>query len=230
MNLYRETFPKKNTLLTVIHVMNSQQAIQNARISYENGADGIFLINHNVTHKVLIDIFYEVKHNFPYLWMGINCIDLGTRALGVIPKSCKGLWVDNAGINELHENPTALAEQFVQDRKASCWEGIYFGGVAFKYQTHVDDIEKVAQLAIPYVDVITTSGEASGIVADVSKILKMRQVIGDHPLAMASGVTVDNVSKYTGLVDCFLVATGISDSHTELNPSKVNRLATILNK
>jgi hypothetical protein len=230
MSLYRETFPKKNTLLTVVHAMNTQQAIQNAKISYENGADGIFLINHRVTHKVLIDIFYEVKHNFPHLWIGINCLDLERKALGVVPKSCKGLWVDNAGINELHENPTELAEEFARDRKASCWEGIYFGGVAFKYQPPVGDVADVARLAMPYVDVITTSGEATGIVADVSKILKMRQAIGDHPLAMASGITVDNVSKYTDLVDCFLVATGISDSHTELNPSKVNRLATILNK
>jgi predicted TIM-barrel enzyme len=43
-------------------------------------------------------------------------------------------------------------------------------------------------------------------------------------LAIASGITVQNVDRYLEWADCFLVATGISDSHTELNPSKVRAL------
>jgi hypothetical protein len=36
----------------VIHVVNGQQALQNARVAYEAGADGVFLINHEETTAV----------------------------------------------------------------------------------------------------------------------------------------------------------------------------------
>ena len=74
-------------------------------------------------------------------------------------------------------------------------------------------------------DVVTTSGIATGLAADVSKIEQMREGIGDHALAIASGITPENVFMYLPFCDCFLVATGISDSHTELNAGKVRSLA-----
>jgi predicted TIM-barrel enzyme len=44
------------------------------------------------------------------------------------------------------------------------------------------------------------------------------------PLAIASGITPENVGDYLDVADCFLVATGISRSFTELEPSRVRRL------
>ena len=53
---------------------------------------------------------------------------------------------------------------------------------------------------------------------------RMRQALGTFPLALASGVTPENVTDYLPFVDCFLVATGISKSFTELDPAKVTGL------
>ena len=47
---------------------------------------------------------------------------------------------------------------------------------------------------------------------------------GDTPLAIASGITPENVEVYLPFADSFLVATGISRSFTELDPSKVRML------
>ena len=77
-------------------------------------------------------------------------------------------------------------------------------------------------------DVITTSGVSTGNAPDHGKIQEMKGVIGHHPLAIASGITPENVLGYTLYTDCFLIATGVSDSFTELNPSKVRKLADIL--
>lgn len=55
-----------------------------------------------------------------------------------------------------------------------------------------------------------TSGIATGHEADLTKIQTFRDAIGDAPMALASGITPENATEYCGLVDCFLVATGIN--------------------
>ena len=53
----------------------------------------------------------------------------------------------------------------------------------------------------------------------------MKEAVGDFPLAIASGITPENVADYLDVADCFLVATGISRSFTELDPAKVRSLS-----
>ena len=52
----------------------------------------------------------------------------------------------------------------------------------------------------------------------------MKAALGDLPLAIASGITPENVRDYLPISDCYLVATGIGDSFEELNPVRVGAL------
>lgn len=52
----------------------------------------------------------------------------------------------------------------------------------------------------------------------------MKAAVGDFPLAIASGITPENVGEYLPWCDCFLVATGISCSFEELDPERVRAL------
>ena len=49
-------------------------------------------------------------------------------------------------------------------------------------------------------------------------------VLGDHPLAIASGITPENVADYLPFADCFLVATGISTRIEELDAHRTRAL------
>ncbi len=228
MNAYKSSFTGKHTLLVVVHAENKMQVLRNARIAHEEGAHGIFLINHSIAYQDLFSCYQEVRAQLPDFWIGLNCLDLGAgQAFQVIPKNVSGLWADKAGITE-KPNPTEKAECYKCLRAASGWDGIYFGSVAFKYQTPVKDPALVAARAVPFVDVITTSGDATGSAAPLEKIRTMRTAIGEHPLAIASGITASNVSEYMPYADCFLVATGVSNSYTELNALKVRKLAAIV--
>ncbi|CAD7959193.1 unnamed protein product [Amoebophrya sp. A120] len=77
-----------------------------------------------------------------------------------------------------------------------------------------------------YMDVVMTSGTATGIAAERAKILSMRTGVGpEKPLGLASGVTPDNLAEYLSLgVDVVLVATGVSDDFHELSEDKLQRL------
>ena len=230
MDTYRSTFKNSHTLLAVIHATNYMQVARNARIAYEEGVDGIFLINHHIDCAQLLNFYEQLAGDMPDFWIGVNCLDLGSKAIHHISKTCGGLWIDDAGYDEIATIPTKSAHDFSIQRKMSGWQGVYFGGVAFKYQKSVADVARAAECMVPFVVVITTSGEGTGHAPAVEKIRIMKDAVGDHPLAIASGVTPENVSNFLPYADCFLVATGISDSHTELNSNKVRQMVSAVGK
>ncbi|MBW2023646.1 MAG: adenine phosphoribosyltransferase, partial [Deltaproteobacteria bacterium] len=116
------------------------------------------------------------------------------------------------------------AESIQAARIENGWLGLYFEDVAFKYQRRVEDVAWATRLARSYMDVVTTSGPGMGQPAPLSKIVIMRQALGDVPLAIASGITPEDVGDYLDVADCFLVATGISRSFTEFDPDLVKAL------
>ncbi len=227
MGSFKETFKSRHTFLPVIHVTDIDQALRNTKIAMDSGADGVFLINHHMRWQRLLRIYAEVRRKVPATWIGLNCLDLGQAAISFVPADTAGIWVDNAGVQSGVSQQRA--EDFARKRTTSPWRGLYFGGVAFKYQALVSDVAAAAKAAIPFVDVITTSGEGTGSAPSVEKISVMKRAVGEHPLAIASGMTPDNIRQYL-IADCFLVATGISGSYHELDPVKVKRFARLLGK
>ena len=100
--------------------------------------------------------------------------------------------------------------------------------MAFKYQRDVEDIEQAAEIAAGYMDVVTTSGKGTGYAAAPEKIKRMKKALGNHPLAIASGITPENVTDYLNHSDCYLVATGISSRIDELDPQRTGLLVDII--
>lgn len=216
-----DIFGRKRVLLPVIHVINELQAMRNIEKAVWAQTDGVFLINHDIRSNMLITIYRYVRARYKNLWMGINFLDLNPKeaARQAISIGVDGLWIDDAGLYEGMTNNPISREEFLGQ-----WKGFYFGGVAFKYQREVRDVATVASMAKDVVDVVTTSGTHTGSSPAMSKIITMRDAIGDIPMAIASGITVENIKSYLPYCDCFLVATGISSSHIELDQYKVKAL------
>ncbi len=79
-------------------------------------------------------------------------------------------------------------------------------------------------------DVVCTSGPGTGKAADIEKIQRIRSGLINFPLAIASGITVQNAAEFLPYIDFFLVATGISLNFHELDESKVKELAKIVHE
>ena len=218
-NEFHKRFKTSGPVVTpVIHVLDSDQALRNAALSAEAGAAGVFLINHDFERERLIPIIRDLRAAMPRLWFGVNFLGVpGSAAFPVLgdmeAEGCPvdAYWADDARIDErtAHQSEAAAIARI---RAESGWTGLYLGGVAFKKQRPVDpaDYARAAQLARPFMDVVTTSGPATGQEADADKIIEFRKAIGDRPLALASGVTPENAARYGQDVDWFLVATGIN--------------------
>ena len=224
MTRFREVFSHRHVVLPVIHVESLAQALRNTTIARDAGADGVFVINHGMSDAELLTIHAQVVAEHPGWWVGVNCLGFSAeKVCSTVSPDVAGIWVDNAGIDESTPNQPK-AQAILDIRRSRGWPGLYFGGVAFKYQRQVDDLVSACQLASGFMDVITTSGPGTGHAASTEKIQRMKDALGAMPLAIASGITPANVGEYLGCADCFLVATGISHSFTELDPLKVAAL------
>lgn len=221
---YRAVFPGRHTILPVVHVETLEQALRNTQVAREAGADGVFLINHDVADEALLDIHAAVTAAHPGWWVGVNCLGLSPEEVfATVSAAVSGVWADHAGIEE-GQDAQPYADRVEAVRRSAAPGCLYFGGVAFKYQRHVEDLESACRVASRSIDVVTTSGSGTGHAAEVEKIWRMKAVLGDTPLAIASGITPENVASYLPVADSFLVATGISRSFSELDPARVRAL------
>lgn len=224
MSFFRQSFRNSRVVLPVVHVTSLEQARRNVTIASDAEADGVFLINHAMRWQELLSIHDQLARERTNVWIGVNCLDLDPAdVFAAVGDRIQGVWVDNAEIVETSSRQEA-ADEIRSAQGHHDWKGLYFGGVAFKYQGEVADLRAACRAAAPYMDVVTTSGPGTGRPASVEKIRVMKEALGDHPLAIASGITPDNVADYLPFADCFLVATGISDAFDEFDPKKVRAL------
>lgn len=217
-------FKNKHMIYPVIHVKSEKQAIENTQIAKNAGCDGVFLINHAISPQTLLEIHEATVKAVPDWWIGINCLGFSHQEIfdNVTPEM-SGIWVDNAGIDETAE-VQVRANHYKLLREESGWNGIYFGGVAFKYQREVKDLENACINAKPYIDVVTTSGPGTAKAAEVNKIERMHNALEEWPLAIASGITPDNIEDYLDKATCFLVASGINKTWDDLDATLVKQL------
>lgn len=223
-------FWEQKILLPVIHVRDAKQAARNVGVARDEGAQGAFLIGHGMPHAELRKVYRSVRRQYRHFWMGLNFLDLPpTEAFGQVPRDCDGIWLDNARIQG--SGPEDAARHLGQLHQRHAAHALYFGGVAFKHQRPVDDLARATKTAADVMDVVTTSGAATGQPAEADKVARMRRSLGaDGVLALASGVTPQNVETYRDAVDIFLVATGISTDFHTLDPARVRALADRLGR
>jgi hypothetical protein len=234
-----ECFRKSCVFLPVIHLPDDgRQGMAAVKVALKAGADGVFLINQGTsTHNILTTLIPNIRSEFgPATWIGINA--LGSAAEDVMTMSghtpdrrLDGIWSDDAGVDSLNENQFEAARaRFLDTRRATGWNGLYFGGTAFKTQAPILEnlLGTVASRAASFVDVVTTSGPGTGRAADPERVRIMREAIPGAAMGLASGVTPENASQFLPYVDAFLVASGIELSFGVLDPEKTKALAEVI--
>ncbi|MEM9145029.1 MAG: adenine phosphoribosyltransferase [Pseudomonadota bacterium] len=221
-------------VLPVIHVLDAAQTDENIRILIGEGAAGCFLINHDFGPDAFLPIIRAMREAHPRLWLGVNFLAVTLRDAAptlrrLASEGCKldAYWADDARIDERAEHQPD-AEVITAARVG--WSGLYFGGTAFKKQRPVADnaLGPAARIAAQHMDVVTTSGAATGVEAADTKIETFRAAIGHRPLALASGITPENARRY-GQADAFLVATGINreGDFYRIDPARLAALMTV---
>jgi predicted TIM-barrel enzyme len=112
-------------------------------------------------------------------------------------------------------------------KKKSKWNGMYFASFDFKYQKSEKNYKLLENIG-NYVDVIVTSGTATGEKTQVEKLLAIYENIGDKkiPICAASGVSIENIEEYKKVPgDVYIIcSTYVSLNFYELDANKVKQL------
>jgi hypothetical protein len=237
MNSIEAAFGISRVLLPVIHPISREAALESVRVVVAAGCRGIFLIDQGMDEADVLKLVNEVRLLHPTLWVGVNLLHRRpAEALTETFTRCgriDGIWADDALVDERRPEDMAAAEEFRTLRQALGpfgWSGLYFGGVAFKYQRPIpaEHLSRAALLAAPYVDVVCTSGPGTGKAIDTAKLTTMHQALGVKSLALASGVTVENVETFLPYVHAFLVGTGIEFRLGVIDADKVRKLRGLI--
>lgn len=225
---FRRRFGDRCAAFGVIHVDGSLTGLhRELDVVSSAELDGAFLIDHrpDSDFTALLRLADAARGSYPEMFLGANFLDLpADEALAVAGAhgAVDAVWTDDAGVGD---GTGPLQEARAIAAISARHDLLHFGGVAFKYQRTVPDVGVAARAAVALVDVITTSGPATGQAPDLAKVESMRAAAPDSPLAIASGITPRNASRYAGVVDAVLVATGISTDGERLDLERSRSLA-----
>lgn len=91
---------------------------------------------------------------------------------------------------------------------------LVFGGVRFKYQPVASGrtVEEDLRLGMERSDAIVVTGTATGEETDVAKIAAFRHVLGEFPLIIGAGLTVENAAEQLALADGAIVGSYFKDT------------------
>ena len=201
-------------VLPVIHHLDEATSLAQADLAFRENADGVFLISHEGKNEDLLAPARKIKQKYPEKTIGINL--LGSDALSalevVIETGIDALWTDTHGVTSqaIPEQALTISQRIQNNPQGP----LIFASVAFKYQVEESDPGEAAKRVSALGMIATTSGPGTGYAPDLDKIIRMSEALGGSALAVASGMTPENVHEFLPYVTHYLVATGISiDSH-----------------
>lgn len=208
----------------VIHYKDDETSFRNCEIIFDGDyqADGVFLIAMNGKDKPIVPIALKIKDKYPNKKIGINLLRYENydACKKSIDNNLDMIWSDKPLVNGPFLDPNSLKIlELLRNTNVT-----FFSSFAFKYQK-IDKTPNESALTIQNFGLYpVTSGESTGTSADLQKIKDIHNALKSTgkslDLAIASGLTPENISSYKEYITCAIVATGISKNFDEFDADK----------
>lgn len=213
------------------------EACRDVEASAEGGADAVVLINEWCSLQELEDTLGKIREKFPKQKLGVNFLGDKEEPYGFADSfrlaneyGLSLVWTDFSGV-DLIEERESISLHGVQEKRPPLV--FYCSGVHMKYSTLKDPekpIEVSALQAMGWVDGVIVTGPKTGVACDPQNVKRVRQVVGDYPVGVASGVSSENVGAILPYVDFYLVASSLQDSHKRIVRSQVEALSAVIHR
>lgn len=212
-------------VLPVIHHLSVEHVLDEVALATEAGVDGVFLIDHHGRDTALLQALEAVVSRYPALYVGVNLLSVRDPLLALSLARAHGadaLWLDHAGVSSTElEGGRALAVAVGAGPRIEV-----YASVAFKYQPVEPNPAGAAANAHDFGFIATTSGERTGQPPSLEKVGFMAAATQGR-LAVASGLTPENMAAYAPLVSHALVATGVQAAPAQLDYERLCRFVGV---
>lgn len=206
-------------IIAVIHIIlkeNLSRLEEQCKIAFENGCYGIFLCpaENNITPDNINSIYYNIRKLYPNKFIGINYMNNIENFIHIIPDNISAIWTDK-GIGNYDSMEMINKINEIKNKK----KFLYFGGFFHKGNNNNISkmkINKKIKKANLSLDVITTTGESTGIPIDL-EILKHIKELSNKPIALASGININNINNYNNIIEYAIIGTGIEKDCDDIN-------------
>lgn len=235
---FKSAFPDNHSLIVALHSRSIAHALEGAEIALTNGAHGVAVVTHVIAPVIWLEAIRQIKEKYPHHQAVLNILQRDPKTIFLIMKELEqilpdGIWTDNARISGIDYIPSwheTDADDVRNIQEEMWWKWLYFGGLDFKHQKHLDASAYpfAVQQAKKYLDIITTSGDATWVSADKEKVKNIKELAWNYPVWLASGVMPENIGEYIKNTDISIVASWISKDYYNLDPAKVLELANII--
>lgn len=226
-----------NKKIWVVGYMNAglAECIQDLENSFNNGADAVVFEGHD--YKKMDDLFTEIRKKYPNHVLGVDFLgpdeNLYTykETFDLAKKhNLQIAWTDFSGVDQIKEANDANLHDIQANTSPKIF---YVSGVHMKYSNLIDEnktIEKSALQAMGFVDGIILTGPKTGVAADPEKASRVKKVVHDYPVGLASGVSAENIKPFLPYIDFVLVNTSIADKNHRIIPDKMKALRQAMGK
>jgi predicted TIM-barrel enzyme len=207
----------------VIHYIDRDTAFTEAQKAISACVDGIFLISHRGDDMDLLSVACAIKIKHPKLPVGVNFLSRDALEATIMARKfgLPMVWSDDAGVDSKGLTDMGIS---MQAQKVAGADGFdVFASVAFKYRPHESNPELAAKNALEGGFIPTTSGSGTGSAPELAKIVSMSHATGGL-LAVASGMTPENVAEYAPYLSHILVATGVAMDEHRMDVEKLKLL------
>ena len=239
-NGFLSIFKEPKPILGMLHLMGDNRecvlkhALHETEQMISSGVSGVIIENYfgsvDDVEYVLSFFSKEMKD----LIYGVNVLNNANLGFEFAKEySAKFVQLDSIS-GHLSPTKDKIFNKFIEKQREN-YSGYVLGGVRFKYQPYKSGRSLAEDLLIgkSRCDAIVVTGKATGVETSTQKIIEFRSLIGDFPLFVGAGMTVDSCIEKLTIADGAIVGSYFKEGHVdtgEVNLQYVQEFMKVVSK
>lgn len=233
---FDEIFKVKKPVIAMLHLngVDNWDRMENAKKEiqqiYDSGVDGILVEDYFGDVCDMMNALHWLQMYYSDHVYGVNVLADFERSHEMAKTyGAKFMQVDSIRGHLYPEQDEKYAKMIENVRDGSIF---VMGGVRFKYQpiNSGKPLDYDLKVGMERCDGIVVTGEGTGINTDIEKIREFRRIIGDFPLIVGAGMTIDTCVEQLSIADGAIVGTWFKEDGMTRNPVSPERMTAFMEK
>lgn len=191
-----------------------ERALMEVSIYEEFGIDGIIVENYHSSSKTVIDVLDCLKTS---LEVGVNILPNEYKRAFDLSKKYNVSFIQLDYVSGKYERNKSIDEEDYSREYSNHKPIQVLGGVWPKYYTPVSNLDEDLDTAKERCDAIVVTGSGTGKVTPIEKIKYFRNHIGDFPLIIGAGMSVETID-YLDFANGAIIGSAFKKDNNTMNP------------